>query len=157
MLNSPHKLCCNCRAHNKNIITHSILSPAFVMVRSGRKILGLSPKGKVTDFDSVMCGFESHQPSLLGCACTWQWFILHRPSDENPSSSTELIKGASNVPDGNPRKNEVLYLTMTFVAAGGKEPQQQKQINSKSAIRETASTQEIQFSGQNARLITGKP
>ena len=44
---SPHKLCCNCRAHNKNIITHSILSPAFVMVRSGRKILGLSPSGKV--------------------------------------------------------------------------------------------------------------
>ena len=52
------------------------------------------------------------------------WFILHRPSDENPSSSTELIKGASNVPDGNPRKNEVLYFAMTFVAAGGKEPQQ---------------------------------
>ena len=63
------------------IISHTILSPAFVMVRSGRKILGLSPKGKVTDFDSVMCGFESHQPRLLGCACTWQWFILHRPSD----------------------------------------------------------------------------
>lgn len=57
---SPHKLCCNCRAHNKNIITHSILSPTFVMVRSGRKILGLSPKGKVMDFDSIMCGFESH-------------------------------------------------------------------------------------------------
>ena len=40
------------------------------------------------------------------------------------SSPTGLIKGASNVPDGNPRKNEVLYLVMTFVAAGGKEPQQ---------------------------------
>ena len=157
MLNSPHKLCCNCRAHNKNIITHSILSPTFVMVRSGRKILGLSPSGKAQHFDCCIRGFESHQPSLLGCACTWQWFILHRPSDENPSSSTELIKGASNVPDGNHRKNEVLYFAMTFVAAGGKEPQQQKQINSKSAIRETASTQEIQFSGQNARLITGKP
>lgn len=41
-----------------------------------------------------------------------------------PSIPTGMIKEASNAPDGNPRKNEVLYLAMTFVAAGGKEPQQ---------------------------------
>nr|DAG52487.1 MAG TPA: hypothetical protein [Caudoviricetes sp.] len=61
---------------------------------------------------------------MLGCACTWQWFILHKPSDENPSIPTGMIKGASNVPDGVPRKKRGLYLAMTFVAAGGKEPQQ---------------------------------
>ena len=36
---SPHKLCCNCRAHNKNIITHSILSPAFVMMMGYRQVV----------------------------------------------------------------------------------------------------------------------
>lgn len=63
------------------IISHTILSPTFVMVRSGRKILGLSPSGKAQHFDCCIRGFESHQPRLPGCACTWQWFISHRPSD----------------------------------------------------------------------------
>lgn len=96
--NSPHILFVLLKVI---IISHTILSPAFVMVRSRRKILGLSPSGKAQHFDCCIRGFESHQPRLLGCACTWQRFISHRPSDTHLAQRS-CLKGLQTSRMGSP-------------------------------------------------------
>lgn len=67
----------------------------FEMVLSTAGDTGLSPNGKATDFGSVICGFKSHQPRLPRLLGNVHFAFLLLPS-----SSAELTKGASNVPDG---------------------------------------------------------
>lgn len=60
-----------------------------------RELTGLSPSGKAQHFDCCIRWFESSQPRLPRFLALMFSFFTSLPS-----SSTELIKGTSNVPDG---------------------------------------------------------
>lgn len=112
-----------------------------------RELTGLSPKGKVTGFDSVMCGFESHQPRLPRFLALMFSFFTSLPS-----SSMELIKGTSNVPDGFlGSQQEVLIESLCC--------DWWLRIATADALLLTAYNvllRKFSSVGQNVRLITGK-